>query len=60
MFLLIEAPLDFQEGPWRGPKRAGSDPAGSQGALGNVDQAHWGPCWEALDQPNVDRASFVM
>ena len=50
-----EAPLDFQEGPRRGPKQAGSAPAGSQGALGKVDQVHWGPFWEALDRQNVDR-----
>ena len=51
-----EATLDFQEGPWRDPKRAGSAPAGSQGALGKVDQVHWGPFWEALDRQNVGRS----
>ena len=56
MCFLNEAPLDFQEGPRMGPKRAGSAPAGSQGALGKVDQVHWGPFWEALDLQNVDWA----
>ena len=34
-------------------KSGGGAPAGSQGALGKVDQVHWGPFLEVLDLQNV-------
>ena len=43
-------------GSREGSKSGGGAPAGSQGALGNVNQVHWGPFLEVLDLQNVVRA----
>ena len=54
-FFFRMAPVGFQEGSREGSKSGGGAPAGSQGALGKIDQVHWGRFFEVLDLQKVVR-----
>ena len=53
---LLNGASGIPGGSREGSKSGGGPPAGSQGALGKVDQVHWDPFLEVLDLQNVVRA----
>ena len=55
-FFLKNGTSGISGGSRGGSKSGGGAPAGSQGALGKVDQVHWGPFFEVLDLQEVARA----
>ena len=54
-FFLLNGTSGIPGGSREGSKSRGGAPAGSQGALGKVDQVLWGPFLEVLDLQNVVR-----
>jgi hypothetical protein len=54
-FFLLNGTSGIPEGSREGSKSGGGAPAGSQGALGKVDQVLGGPFLEVLDLQNVVR-----
>ena len=55
-FFRLNGTSGIPGGSREGSKSGGSAPAGSQGALGNVDQVHWAPFLQVLDLQKVARA----
>ena len=53
---LLNGTSGIPGGSREGSKSGGGAPAGSQGALGKVDQVHWAPFLEVLDLQKVARA----
>ena len=60
VFLLLNGSSGIPGGSREGSKSGGGAPAGSQGALGKVDQVHWGPFLKVLDLQKVARACILM
>ena len=55
-FFLLNGTSGIPEGSREGSKNGGGAPAGSQGALGKVDQVLWIPFLDVLDLQKVVRA----
>ena len=60
VFFLLNGSSGISGGSREGSKSGGGAPAGSQGALGTVDQVHWSHFLEVLDLQKVARACILM